>query len=90
MMGNREGWICPKCKRVNSPDVKTCDCVPDIIDNSDWNVDWTKIKYSPKEHPNTMGTCPKCGITLYTVMGYVCPHVMCPTGLGSPSSLLSE
>lgn len=22
----REGWICPKCKKIKSPDVKSCDC----------------------------------------------------------------
>ena len=21
-----EGWICPRCKKVNAPDVKQCDC----------------------------------------------------------------
>lgn len=26
--------------------------------------------------------CPKCGITIEGVMGYVCPHNNCPTGLG--------
>lgn len=20
------GWICPRCKKVNAPDVKSCDC----------------------------------------------------------------
>lgn len=22
----REGWTCPKCQRVHSPDVKSCGC----------------------------------------------------------------
>ena len=21
-----EGWVCPRCKRSNAPDVKTCEC----------------------------------------------------------------
>ena len=21
-----EGWICPRCNKVNAPDVKACDC----------------------------------------------------------------
>ncbi len=21
-----EGWICPRCQKVNAPDVKACDC----------------------------------------------------------------
>lgn len=23
-----KGWECPRCKKVNSPDVKQCDCEP--------------------------------------------------------------
>jgi len=26
--------------------------------------------------------CPKCGLELQPVMGYCCPRVDCPTGLG--------
>lgn len=22
----KEGWICPRCKKVNSPDTKQCSC----------------------------------------------------------------
>jgi hypothetical protein len=25
---NRQGWICPKCNKSLSPDVKECDCAP--------------------------------------------------------------
>lgn len=28
--------------------------------------------------------CPKCGIELHQVMGYVCGQPDCPTGLGTP------
>ncbi len=33
-------------------------------------------------------TCPKCGLVLSTLMGYVCPQPMCPTGLGGVWSSL--
>lgn len=23
---NNTGWICPRCRKVNAPDVKQCDC----------------------------------------------------------------
>lgn len=26
--------------------------------------------------------CPKCGISLQVVMGYSCPNLDCPTGMG--------
>ena len=28
------------------------------------------------------GNCPRCGLKLEGVMGYVCPNADCPTGLG--------
>lgn len=24
-----EGWICPRCRKSNAPDVKSCDCSDD-------------------------------------------------------------
>lgn len=31
-MSTRQGWICPRCDKVLSPDVKECSCVlPDLI-----------------------------------------------------------
>jgi len=24
------GWLCPRCKKVNAPDVKQCDCEPGV------------------------------------------------------------
>ena len=32
--------------------------------------------------PNPYTHCHKCGIKLDTVMGYCCPNLQCPTGLG--------
>lgn len=29
---NRQGWICPRCGKVWSPDVKNCDCQSDNCD----------------------------------------------------------
>jgi len=43
-----EGWICPRCKKVNAPDVKACDCKfeKSIID------ELKKLKPIPKETVN--------------------------------------
>lgn len=32
--------------------------------------------------PWTINQCSKCGIELHKVMGYVCSHMGCPTGMG--------
>ena len=44
-----------------------------------WN-----IPYQPWTTPNTPigNNCPKCGLKMDGVMGYVCPAPDCPTGLG--------
>lgn len=32
----QEGWICPRCGRVNAPFMPNCDCKPDeAISNAD-------------------------------------------------------
>ena len=36
----------------------------------------------PYPYTTTNSTCPKCGIKLDSVMGYVCSTPQCPTGLG--------
>lgn len=33
-------------------------------------------------NPTWYGNCPKCGLKLDSVMGYVCSNPECPTGLG--------
>lgn len=33
-------------------------------------------------HPFDKNNCPTCGIKLNQVMGYCCPTLNCPTGLG--------
>lgn len=40
--------------------------------------------YLPKwpEYPQSDHRCPKCGIKIEGVMGYCCPQVSCPCGLG--------
>jgi hypothetical protein len=36
----------------------------------------------PLPDTNWYGNCPKCGLKLGQVMGYVCNNAPCPTGLG--------
>jgi len=28
----KEGWLCPRCEKVNSPDIVQCLCEPDLIE----------------------------------------------------------
>ena len=46
-MSKREGWICPKCGRVLSPDVNTCDC------NEEYKLipPYTPMPYLPPVYP---------------------------------------
>jgi hypothetical protein len=46
-----------------------------------------------RKAPNRIDTngpvavCGECGVTVYRVMAYSCPHQNCPCGLGSAGSL---
>lgn len=40
------------------------------------------MPYGPGPNGYNTNKCPKCGIQLNSVMGYVCPAGDCPTGLG--------
>lgn len=48
-----------------------------------------KLPYSPYDVPplpsDTIAICGECGLELKQVMGYVCVHPRCPTGLGGPT-----
>lgn len=80
MMYN-QGWNCPKCGKAHGPHVNTC---PE------------SSPYTPTTWPNTYPSptmtqqCPKCGLQLSPVMGYVCSKYGCPTGLGPAVSYLTE
>ena len=38
------GWICPRCGKVNAPDVKQCDC-----DNGHYEHTFVPIPYCPQQ-----------------------------------------
>lgn len=44
--------------------------------------------WPPAEEKSLQVTCPKCGMVVSTVMGYVCPRAQCPMGLGGSWSSL--
>ena len=55
-----EGWICPRCKRVNAPWVDHCDCIDDSLKTNNINCchQWVLTGVS------TVGThyrCAYCG-----------------------------
>lgn len=53
-------------------------------------TEWNSIPSEPvpyKDPPmpwDPLSTCPKCGIDIHRVMGYVCNNIPCPVGLGGP------
>jgi hypothetical protein len=51
--------------------------------------EWLKVYHIPQPNPYipppdpwNKSTCPKCGMKLDGTMGYCCPNMDCPTGMG--------
>lgn len=60
----KEGWICPRCGKVNAPFMLSCDCKPSATndDTDGCNHDW----YAASGGATTTGcytwlVCRKCG-----------------------------
>ena len=70
----KEGWICPRCGKVNAPFAMSCDCKPSSAsnffkefgyDNMNCRHDWKKLAVGIDAELNTVVTyrCLKCGET---------------------------
>ena len=68
---DRDRWWGPKVKKEH---------VPEPVNPFD-KIDITFPKVVPQE-TDIMQQCPKCGLRLDQMLGYVCSHAKCPTGLG--------
>lgn len=80
---HNQGWYCPNCNGYHSPYVETC---PKTNKGNDY---YPSTPTTNPYKPTTTwipSNCAKCGLTLDRVMGYVCPHMGCPTGLGGAYS----
>ena len=51
--------------------------------------EWLKVYHIPQPNPYipsydpwSKSVCPKCGMKLDGTMGYCCPNMDCPTGMG--------
>ena len=67
----KEGWICPRCGKVNAPFIASCDCNPSVVNNTccGGDHDWRLIS-STKGVGYTYG-CFKCGATKDVYDGHI-------------------
>lgn len=67
----KEGWICPRCGKVNAPFIGWCDCRPDdVVSNADsecpcgWGHQWRIMTcYDNAVGDSITYICDKCGAT---------------------------
>ena len=67
----KEGWICPRCGKVNAPFIGWCDCKPDEdMSNADsecpsgWGHHWRiMVCYDNAVGDGITYICDKCGAT---------------------------
>lgn len=68
----KEGWICPRCGKVNAPFIPSCDCKPDegVVSNIEsecpcgWKHHWRiMICYDNAVGDGITYICDKCGVT---------------------------
>lgn len=80
------GWVCPKCGCPNAPTNKSCVACFNMehIEIPPYTLP-TITPFNPlnaKDNVLRPTNCTQCGIRLDTVMGYCCPNIDCPSGMG--------
>lgn len=74
----KEGWICPRCGKVNAPFIASCDCKPDkVVSNANSECscggehEWTfTTGWSDTISSGITYTCKKCGQTKSVAFSY--------------------
>lgn len=68
-----EGWICPRCKRVNAPWVERCDCIDDSLRTNNINCchQWVPVTVSTTGTTYRCSICGKTKTEYYNIVSYV-------------------
>ncbi len=80
----REGWICPKCGTVHSPDTRSCERCATVT--YPWGDMWTQWQTVPAPLPHAPARMPICGC----IVGSVCMNTACPHRIDVTCSVTSE